>query len=143
MAKINPVNTHPITMAEAVTWLDDEAEALHNGINRRASNIHRTHNENDRLIERDLMREDVREIATIDFILQRLKWQPMDKAPKDATWVLVKTKGGNIYRAHWASDLSGSAQPAFQGWFRQQSEDERHGFTGVQAELVGWMAVPE
>jgi hypothetical protein len=45
------------------------------------------------------------------------EWQPIRTAPHNATWVDVKMKDGRVLRAHWASDLSGEDQPAFEGWF--------------------------
>ena len=48
------------------------------------------------------------------------KLREMDDAPKDASWILAWFKSGFSVRPlpiHWASDLSGSEQPAYQGWF--------------------------
>lgn len=50
-------------------------------------------------------------------------WFPMHIAPKDGTEIWVTTDCGEIYKAHWAEDLSGSEQPPFKGWFRQLSRD--------------------
>lgn len=44
-------------------------------------------------------------------------WQPINTAPKNATWVRVKMRDGRVLKAHWASDLSGEEQPPFEGWF--------------------------
>jgi len=44
-------------------------------------------------------------------------WHTMSTAPHNARWVQVKMRDGQIMRAHWASDLSGEEQPAFEGWF--------------------------
>ncbi len=45
-------------------------------------------------------------------------WRSMDRAPKNATWIDVKIeKTQQVFRAHWAQDLSGECQPAFRGWF--------------------------
>ena len=46
------------------------------------------------------------------------EWQPIATAPKDCTWFVGK-KGNIEHRTHWASDLSGSEQPMFQGFFYQ------------------------
>jgi len=45
------------------------------------------------------------------------KWQPIATAPRNASWMLVRLPNGDVRRAHWAEDLSGSEQPAFRGWF--------------------------
>jgi hypothetical protein len=50
-----------------------------------------------------------------------MTWQPIDTAPKDASWIIVLVPSGNVHRAHWASDLSGEEHPAFQGWFIHRS----------------------
>jgi len=44
-------------------------------------------------------------------------WRSMDSAPKDASWVRVRTRDGKVHRAHYAEDMSGSEQPPFRGWF--------------------------
>lgn len=44
-------------------------------------------------------------------------WKPMSDAPRDCTWIKVRTADGKTHRAHWASDTSGEDQPAFEGWF--------------------------
>jgi hypothetical protein len=62
------------------------------------------------------------------------EWQPISSATKTAKWVIVKMKDGTIHRAHWASDLSGEEQPAFQGWFIQWGRD-----MSQIAEPVQWM----
>jgi hypothetical protein len=49
-------------------------------------------------------------------------WQPIETAPRNATWLLVKMADGMIYRAHWACDLSGEEQPPFRGWFIRKSD---------------------
>jgi len=36
-------------------------------------------------------------------------WRNMSSAPKDATWLEVKTRNGMIWAAHWAQDLSGGS----------------------------------
>jgi hypothetical protein len=48
-------------------------------------------------------------------------WLPMESAPKNATWVMVKMKDGEELEAHWAQDLSGENQPPFKGWFMKNS----------------------
>lgn len=37
--------------------------------------------------------------------------------PFDAQWVEVMMPDGTTHVAHWASDLSGEEQPAFEGWY--------------------------
>jgi hypothetical protein len=44
-------------------------------------------------------------------------WRDMSSAPKDATWVEVKSRNGMTWAAHWAQDLSGEEQPVFSGFF--------------------------
>jgi hypothetical protein len=46
-------------------------------------------------------------------------WKPIATAPKDASWHLVRNEKKKEFLAHWASDLSGSEQPPFQGWFER------------------------
>lgn len=53
-----------------------------------------------------------------------MKWQSMKNAPRGWTYgkglphVQLVDKEGTIYPdCHWASDTSGSEQPAFEGWF--------------------------
>lgn len=64
------------------------------------------------------------------------KWQPMSTAPQNATWVIGQMADGEVRRVHWASDLSGSEQPAFQGWFLQS------GNSFVECNPVRWMHLP-
>lgn len=44
-------------------------------------------------------------------------WKPMTDAPRNTTWINVRTADGKTHRAHWASNTSGEEQPAFEGWF--------------------------
>lgn len=46
-----------------------------------------------------------------------MDWQPISTAPMNSEWVEVKLKGGAVYVAHYASDLSGEEQSPFEGWF--------------------------
>jgi predicted RNase H-like HicB family nuclease len=65
-------------------------------------------------------------------------WQPIATAPKDTTLVRVKMKDGSIHQmAHWAEDLSGSAQPPFSGWFIET----RYAFSHI-GEPEFWMPIP-
>lgn len=68
-------------------------------------------------------------------------WQLISTAPKNATEVLLLVprggKGWPTMRAvvgHWASDLSGSEQPAFQGWFY----DTGYGFQQLDKDPTHW-----
>lgn len=47
------------------------------------------------------------------------RWDPMTNAPRGSGLeVRGRDKDGGILEPmHWASDLSGEEQPAFQGWF--------------------------
>jgi hypothetical protein len=68
---------------------------------------------------------------------QAQAWQPIATAPTiDSTWRLVLLADGDVRRAHWASDLSGSEQPAFQGWFVQSGRS----FVGVTP--THWLSLP-
>lgn len=44
-------------------------------------------------------------------------WLPMMSAPKPCVEILVIDTKGKVYTSHYASDLTGEDQPAFQGWF--------------------------
>ena len=47
-------------------------------------------------------------------------WQPIVTAPHTLDWVqgwCPDRPSDPVVRMHWASDLSGEDQPAFQGWF--------------------------
>jgi hypothetical protein len=44
-------------------------------------------------------------------------WYPMSTAPMNSHIVTVKMRDGSVKKAHWACNLSGEEQPAFQGWF--------------------------
>lgn len=48
------------------------------------------------------------------------EWRAMEDAPRNASWIIVLLPGGKTERAHYAEDLSGSEQPAFRGWFRNE-----------------------
>jgi hypothetical protein len=64
-------------------------------------------------------------------------WLPMESAPKNATWVMVKMKDGSEIKAHWAEDLSGDFQPPFKGWFKKNTET-----TNIQIdEPVKWKPI--
>lgn len=65
-----------------------------------------------------------------------MSWLPIATGPQNATWVLVKMADGDVRRAHWASDLSGSEQPPFQGWFVKRPG----GFESIDP--VAWMPEP-
>ncbi len=57
--------------------------------------------------------------SAVDAVLVKLAedpWQPIETAPKNATTVRLRN-GVRELEGHWASDLSGSEQPPFQGWF--------------------------
>lgn len=61
-------------------------------------------------------------------------YQLMATAPKNATWIQVKTASGKIIEAHYAQDYSGEIQPAFDGWFDRNL---------VEIETpVAWKALP-
>ncbi len=69
--------------------------------------------------------------------LVALGWSDMSCAPKDSTWIEVETTGGNIVRAHWASDMSGEEQPPFEGWF------VKRGDTFYQIQPIHWRALKD
>lgn len=66
-------------------------------------------------------------------------WKTMDRAPKDCTWIEVKSDleprrkfvptKTKVYVAHWAQDLSGEEQPPFSGWF--EGSPFAGGYSGV------------
>jgi len=55
--------------------------------------------------------------------LKALGWSPMSLAPKDTTEIEVETTDGSTCIAHWASDLTGEEQPAFEGWFTRSGNE--------------------
>lgn len=63
-------------------------------------------------------------------------WEPMKTAPRDATEIVGLMPDGNERTIHWASDLSGSEQPPFEGWFY------RLGSRYVGCEPVKWRPLP-
>lgn len=63
-------------------------------------------------------------------------WRPIESAPKDASWFLGRLKDGDVRRVHYASDLSGSEQPAFQGFFYST------GNSMVECYPRHWMPLP-
>lgn len=62
------------------------------------------------------------------------KWSPISTAPKNASWFIGRTADGKEYRVHFASDLSGSEQPPFEGFFQDWYG---YGFSQVLG-LVEW-----
>lgn len=51
-------------------------------------------------------------------------WQPIASAPMTGPVLWVDTwNGREVQRAHYACDLSGEYQPAFQGWFSRGGKD--------------------
>ncbi len=77
--------------------------------------------------------------------VDRDDWRSMEKAPKDATWVLLRVPSQRqgfpnkrVVVGHWASDLSGSEQPSFQGWFF----DDGYSFRGIEPAPTGWLPLP-
>lgn len=69
--------------------------------------------------------------------LPSLTWWPMESAPKDATWFIGLLASGEVCRVHYASDLSGSEQPPFQGFFRQTG---RASYAGCDP--THWLPLP-
>lgn len=69
-------------------------------------------------------------------------WRPIATAPKNATELLLLVPRGASHGwpttmrmvGHWASDLSGSEQPSFQGWFR----DTGFGFAEINPPPTHW-----
>ena len=87
---------------------------------------------------------DVRYAEAYAELLRRLdtgeRWQPIKTAPKDATEVRVLMRDGTMHeKAHWASDLSGEDQPAFQGWFIPSPDTS--GFREIE-EPTHWRPLP-
>lgn len=52
---------------------------------------------------------------------ERKGWQPIETAPKNATWIVGRYKakfgGWHYHVVHWA-DGGGDDQPRFRGWFK-------------------------
>ena len=69
--------------------------------------------------------------------------RPMSEAPEDASWIVAWFKRGwSVYplAVHYASDLSGSEQPSYQGWFQTWGD----GFSQVRmADCIGWEPISE
>lgn len=77
--------------------------------------------------------------------VDRDHWRPMEEAPKNATWVLLRVPNGRqgfpsrrVVVAHFASDLSGSDQPPFHGWYF----DDGYTFREVTPAPTGWLPIP-
>lgn len=70
--------------------------------------------------------------------------RPLSEAPKNAEWIMGWFKAGFTLRPipiHWASDLSGEEQPAFQGWFRDWGAA---GFAEVDmTNFIGWQSMTQ
>lgn len=66
-------------------------------------------------------------------------WAPMKAAPMGGCLIVRgKSKDGDVIEGmHWASDLSGEDQPAFQGWFVPCASGD--GF--VQVQPVAWQPI--
>ncbi len=60
-------------------------------------------------------------------------WLDPKDAPRNATWFIGKLKDGDVCKVHYACDLSGEEQPAFEGFFRSS------GSHNSQVDLIGWM----
>jgi hypothetical protein len=72
-------------------------------------------------------------------------WMPIATAPKNATEVLLiapRSSGGwprdRRIVGHWASDLSGEEQPAYQGWFY----DDGFQFRLIEPGPTHWYPIP-
>lgn len=70
--------------------------------------------------------------------------RPIERAPKNATWIIVWTSRNGITAnptaVHWAQDLSGEEQPPYQGWFY----DNGFGFNQFDMKhAIGWHPTAE
>ncbi len=64
-------------------------------------------------------------------------WHSMTTAPKGGlVEVILLLKDGKEVTGHWASDLSGEDQPAFEGWFKRVSQ-----YSCMEVNPVGWKPV--
>lgn len=71
-------------------------------------------------------------------------WQPMETAPKNATWIDVILEDGMELEAHWSEDMSGEFQPKYAGWFiRRVDIDNPKIITGYQEihDPIGWREI--
>lgn len=67
-------------------------------------------------------------------------WRDIKTAPKNSRLFRAVMMNGDIYEnVHWASDLSGEEQPAFQGYYIPDSTGK--GFSAIE-EPFGWMPLP-
>lgn len=78
----------------------------------------------------------VQKAARMPVVAYNMEWRSMDSAPRNATWVMVKTADGKAHRAHFAEDVSGEEQPPFSGWFKRV--DKIDGFVGLGSEPIMW-----
>lgn len=46
-----------------------------------------------------------------------MNWNPIKTIPKDCTEVIILSENGKEYTGHYACNLSGEEQPAFEGIF--------------------------
>jgi len=64
-------------------------------------------------------------------------WKAMAEAPKGKTVEVLMTDEETIEVAHWASDLSGEEQPAFEGWFVRSG---KHSYSQIK-NPVSWREI--
>lgn len=64
------------------------------------------------------------------------QWQPIETAPKDATWIRLLLRSGKVVRSHFGEDLSGEEQPKFSGWFTEGGY--KGGFIEVDSPPTHW-----
>lgn len=66
-------------------------------------------------------------------------WRDMKTAPMKSEWVMLKTNKGDVFRAHYACNLSGEEQPAFSGWFYKK--EGLSSFCEVPDRPIGWQPI--
>jgi hypothetical protein len=53
--------------------------------------------------------------------------------PMDSSWFMGRTLQDTVYRVHYACDLTGEDQPAFEGFFMQMAENRFMQVVGITA----------
>lgn len=64
-------------------------------------------------------------------------WQDINSAPKNSKWIEGLTKRDEIVKCHYACNLSGEEQPAFEGFF------QKAGNSFFQVEILKWRNINE
>ena len=76
------------------------------------------------------------EFPTVWYEKQLTGWLPPKSAPKSGHFIGLTDKD-EIFKIHFAQDLSGEEQPPFSGFYRSEVS------CNYEVTLKGWMALPK